>query len=219
MTGFTAPLRRLAILALLALTACVTEMGGVKPTTQLANVDEATAGYALLSIGGPSSSPFITWGLKLARLSDGGMVDVSFDGRGLSLGTKRDYREDDLEGAVFLVALPPGDYAIVDYHFSHQTMTGNYSNYRPMQPFAFPFTVASGKTTYLGEFIGMPARRALIGWSSIHGAYWWVRDQQARDVTLAQARWPQRPLTDIMKAILDPARQPVPGFSAMRLDK
>jgi hypothetical protein len=208
-----------ALLVLFPVTACVTEMGGVKPSTQLANIDETTAGYALLSIGGPSGSPFITWGLKLEQMPNGGMVSVTFDGRGLSLGTKRDYREDDLEGAVFLVPLPPGEYAIIDYHFSHQTMPGSYSNYRAMQPLALRFTITPGKTTYLGEFIGMPARRALIGWSTMHGAYWWVRDQQTRDAALAQAKWPQRTLTDILQAIPDPARQPLPGFSAARLDK
>lgn len=207
------------LLALLSLTACVTEMGGVKPSIELANVDEATAGHVLLSIGGPRSSPFITWNLTLQQLQTAATVDVTFDGRGLSLGTKADYNEDDLEGAAYLVTLPPGDYAIMNYGFFFQTMPGSYANYRPMRPFAIPFRVITGKTTYLGNFTGMPGRRALIGWSSIHGAYWWVRDRQDHDVEIARRKWPQRTFTDILKSVPDPAATPEPGFAAVRLDK
>lgn len=213
--------RFLAVLLLLPLlaTACVTEMGGVKPSTQLANVDKATAGHALLSIGGPSGTPFITWGLKLRQLQNWGMVDVEYDGRGLSLGTRRDYSEDDTQGAVFLVPLPPGDYAVVEYYFFHQSGMGSYSSYKPSGPFALPFRIETGKTTYLGDYVGMPAQRALIGWSSMHGAYWWLRDRQERDVALARNKWPQYSLTDIVKGVPDLAGQPTPGFSASRRDK
>lgn len=213
-----ASLRRLAVLALLLMTACVTEMGGVKPSTQLANVDETTAGYALLSISGPSGTPFITWGLKLRQLQNWGMVDVDYDGRGLSLGTKRDFTEGDTAGAVYLVPLPPGDYAIVDYYFFLQGMPGSYANYRSNGPFALPFRIETGKVTYLGDYVGMPGRRALIGWSSIHGAYWWVRDRQERDTGVARQKWPQKNTNDVVNAMPDLAVTPTPGFSAIRLE-
>lgn len=209
----------LLLLLPLWLTACVTEMGGIKPSTQLANVDEAIAGHALLSIGGPSSSPFITWSLKLRQQTTGALVDVEFDGRGMSLGTKRDYREADIEGAVYLVTLPPGEYAIIDYQFFLQGMPGSYGNYRPQAPFAIPFRIETGKVTYLGDYVGMPARRALIGWSSMHGAYWWVRDRMAHDSGIAQAKWPQRSVANPINAVPDLTGQPQPGFSPTRLDK
>lgn len=213
------PLLQLAGFMLLGLLAagCVTQMGGAKPSTELSHVNEATAGFLLLSIGGPTDSSFITWGLQVQRLDGPGDVDITYDGRGLSLGTPRDYHEDDLAGAVFHVPLPPGQYAITGYTFFLQGMApGSYGTYQPAAPLAIPFTIRQGQTTYLGEFVGMPARRALFGWSSIHGAYWWLRDQQTRDVAIARQKWPARPLDTIMGAIPSPADAPAPSFSRSR---
>jgi hypothetical protein len=98
-----------------------------------------------------------------------------------------DIENDGLYATVAARRLAPGMYEI--YGAMVMIYIGAQVYYRDKRPFSFPFEIVPGKATYLGEFLGFPARGIdNLGVERTMGAFFTVRDRLSRDLVLLRKR-------------------------------
>lgn len=88
------------------------------------------------------------------------------------------------KGDVRSLTLPAGNYEFYNYFVN----TG-VSEWRAMQDFSIPFTVAAGKAVYLGEVRMLRRFEKILGLKAHAGGRFEIRDMSARDVPLFQSRF------------------------------
>jgi hypothetical protein len=101
--------------------------------------------------------------------------------------------------AVISVPLPPGQYEFYSF-----TVTGPTKDHTPLFVYSIPFTIESGKATYVGSYLAL---------ENANEPYFVVSDQQTRDAaefTRANAttRIPAIPAMPVMAAIPDLGKVP-----------
>jgi len=131
------------------------------------------------------------------------------------IGPAADFHSADAKGGVATVRLAPGQYEL--YSFG---VKGSDLEYAPRAAYSIPFTIESGKTTYLGQFLtlGLP-RKGLFGNEILGAPYFVVSNQQARDMVLASAKVPELAPFPVIAAVPDPALVHVPYFQSAPLPK
>lgn len=100
--------------------------------------------------------------------------------------------------AVISTPLPPGQYEFYSF-----TVTGPAKDHTPLFVYSIPFTIESGKATYVGSYLAL---------ENANEPYFVVSDQQTRDAaefTRAHAtRIPPIPAMPVMAAVLDLGKVP-----------
>jgi hypothetical protein len=106
-------------------------------------------------------------------------------------------------GFVITKKLPPGQYEIYNYEIRGTPMTWSSKT-----PFSIPFTIESGKATYIGNF----ARGCWCEVNTIAAnlGYFVISDQSARDIPIARAKEPA--LTEINLGVWDATKLNSPIF-------
>src|SRR5229473_1101723 len=118
-------------------------------------------GIIFVTLGTQQPKPFHFVSMGIRPLGQGGPTlteDIKirprlnrayFEYKGTFIRPASDFSDTNEAGALFVAALPPGDYEIYSYSFSWR----NYTAY-PEPYFSVPFRVRTGEALYLGRFIG-----------------------------------------------------------------
>ena len=145
------------------------------------------SGVAIASIGGqwPVNARFSVGFRPLASPNTVGEF-VFLRGSAFAR-TPIDIERDGVYATVAARRLAPGTYEI--YGASVMIYIGAQVYYGDKRPFSFPFEIVPGKATYLGEFLGFPARGAdRLGVDRTMGAFFTVQDRLSRDLDLLRKR-------------------------------
>ena len=107
---------------------------------------------------------------------------------------KPEYQVDKERGVVVVHSLPAGEYEIFNFAVS-QTLGTGIRRHESERDFSIPFSIAQGKTTYIGNYQANNVRgRSFIGLPVNAGAVFVVRDTSERDIEIAAEK---AALTDI----------------------
>ena len=193
-TGGNCMLRHLAII--LALTLVAGCAGSIGP-----NYSGADAGWLVVSIRTTNKNELQNTFLDLRvrsiildiRSKDGERsTAVVYDLNGSTI-TPRDFDNEDENGAVFVRAVPAGDYEI--YNFSIIAFRGFAGiAISSKTDFSIPFSIQAGKASYVGSFKAYPAdegSKSLISQLFTYpdvGIYFVVTDESERDIPIARAK-------------------------------
>ena len=149
-----------------------------------------------------------------------GLVDITYPSGDPG---KPDFTNGEQPGVVFVRALPPGRYGVLNFE-SWANFYGNIKPFMLKKNFYAPFTIKSGVATYLGEFASYPiSLKRYMGHDvkephkMVVATYYVVSDQMERDMALAKARVPA--ITHDEKAIVDPANVKSPFIRAASIPK
>lgn len=207
--------------ALCGLVACATVAKGVPASAAATPAEEA--GWIFGSLNVPRGTPFTTHGFKYRAVgaADGALVSFRHDARpaassplglGKLLGEKPDFVERNESGSVFAYRLPPGEYELYDVYF-HLNGGQVQTSYTARMPFAIRFRVEQGAATYLGEFQARSGHgRNIVGLPMVAGGYFALRDRNARDVAVLQAKGSELPRARIVDASAAVLAAGVPFF-------
>jgi len=118
-------------------------------------------------------------------------------------------------GFVTVKELPPGNYEIYSYVVKWREGKFKDKAVASAEPFTVPFTIAAGKTTYLGNFgaVGFKQENQW-GYSVPAGAYFVVSDKADRDLEIARRKMPE--IGPVTKQVPDPEKLAIPGFKSSR---
>lgn len=95
-------------------------------------------------------------------------------------------------GRVFVRQLPPGRYEIYDFGFRGTIVVANIE-WSSSTPFAIPFTINPGETTYIGNFARAPSLGTSLEPTLGAVGYFVVSDQSERDLAIARTKEPALP--------------------------
>jgi hypothetical protein len=114
------------------------------------------------------------------------------------LGTLSDGAFDHGNGRLFVLDLPPGEYAIRSFRFSHNSRV-----YTARPGFSLRFTVSAGMATYAGEMnVEFFMLENMIGSGVVDDYTVKVKDSRDRDFGIVAKSYPNIPLQDVRVDVL-----------------
>jgi hypothetical protein len=201
--------RIFAILPLLLIVGCV-ETGPLSgpPGAPFANSGRlsgtyagADAGYLVMALAARSDTEYSAYTImfrSIDRASEGGV----WWGQENALDRRREIDDAGETGIVDVRRLPPGKYEIFNFDILYYNGLVP-RRWRSEQDFSIPFTIAPGRTTYVGEFMAVKlTRRNIIGATLSNGAYFVLSDKSDRDVAIARQKEPG--LGEATDSVIDP---------------
>jgi hypothetical protein len=146
--------RVLRVAALLVLAGCAgTEHFGASVSKDLAAESATSAGLLLGSLGFGVPNYYTDLEFHFRRKSDGKAGSVRIPPRPAAQPAGTEIKGEGARAVqVFAVPLPPGDYEFFTY-LGYAPGGGDTNYGRPRVDFSIPFTIAAGRTTYVGEYI------------------------------------------------------------------
>jgi hypothetical protein len=141
----------------------------------------ADAGYVVASVAKPAGSPYDSVTLAYRGADGSGAEKLIFSGGASS-------------SAVAVAKLPPGQYELYSFN-----VKGPRKDYAPLFVFSIPFSVQSGTTTYLGQYLTL---------DNANEPYFVISNEQARDMTLAAKADATLATVPTRAAIPDPGKLP-----------
>jgi hypothetical protein len=207
--------RVLQSVALLLLAGCAgTEHFGASVSQDLAAESASSAGLLLGSLGFGAPNYYTDLEFHFRRKSDRKSGSIRIPPRTAALPGKTEIKgEGGRAVQVFAVPLPPGDYEFFTY-LGYAPGGGDTYYGRPKIDFSIPFTIAAGRTTYLGEYIVESRPQMRSTGRLVPEARIAVADRLDRD--LAVARDAARPVGTAApsRAVPDMKRMDLPNFTA-----
>lgn len=135
----------------------------------------------------------------------GGDGSIYYDTRSLFISRSADFKGHE-EGQVTTVRLEPGNYEVYNYQIYAAGGAGMTLTWGPSHgDFSIPFAIETGKATYIGDFAGIRlTAKDWLGAKVTNGGLIVVKDEQARDIPIAQKQMPDLPpvtvsVTDVSK--------------------
>jgi len=172
------------------------------------------AGWLLGSMGFGVPNAYTDLEFYFRRKSDGGSGSLRIPPKSAASASKIEIKgEGGRAVQVFAVPLPPGDYEFFTY-LGYAPGSGDTNHARPKVDFRIPFTIAAGRTTYVGEYIVDSRPQMRSTGRLVAEARFVVADRLERD--LAAARDAGRPVGTATAAIAVPdvRRLNLPNFDA-----
>jgi hypothetical protein len=205
--------RVLQSVALMLLAGCAgTEHFGASVSQDLAAESTSSAGLLLGSLGFGAPNYYTDLEFHFRRKSDRKSGSIRIPPRTAALTGKTEIKgEGGRAVQVFAVPLPPGDYEFFTY-LGYAPGGGDTNHGRPRIDFSIPFTIAAGRTTYLGEYIVESRPQMRSTGRLVPEARIVVADRLERD--FAAARDAGRPVgtATAAKAVPDVKRLNLPNF-------
>lgn len=100
-----------------------------------------------------------------------------------------DFSEGAMQGSVFFVHLPPGDYEIFNVSFFENRGYFGTTTFSSKQDFSIRFAVKEGHAVYLGEFLGhLVLGKNFLGIPVTAGGYFVVANKLRRDLAVLSTR-------------------------------
>ncbi|MBB6087965.1 hypothetical protein [Wenzhouxiangella marina] len=182
----------MALILLMTLVGCGGTIPVIKGEGALESVSSIGAGFVAGSIGkvhaGEERSPFQSQYIWIQSQESGEAFRIAFVQNDV-WKTPVDFETETIQGSVFWMPLPPGDYEIfrVNYEFTGGPVIQRFYN---EEPFSIPFTISEGRTSYLGQFMGnVTWGRSLLGTKTAAGGYFELENMQERDFELLSAKY------------------------------
>jgi len=144
-------------------------------------MEVADAGYVVASVAKPAGSPYDSVTLAYRGADGAGADTLAFSGGAPS-------------SAVAVAKLPPGQYELYSFN-----VKGPKQDHSPLFVFSIPFTVQSGKATYLGQYLTL---------DNANEPYFVISNEQARDMALAAKADPALAAAPAVAAVPDPGKLP-----------
>jgi len=162
----------IAILAALALAACET---GAQMHAG------ADAGYVVASLAKPPGSAYDSVSFAFRSADGDGASALTFTGGASS-------------SAVAAARLAPGQYEFYSFN-----VKGAGRDYTPLFVYSIPFTVQSGKATYLGQYLAL---------DNANEPYFVISNEQARDIAMAAKADASLAAAPVIGAVPNPGKLP-----------
>lgn len=134
----------------------------------------------------------------------GGDGSIYYDTTSLFTARPADFKGHE-EGQVATTRLEPGNYEVYSYEIYAAGGAGTLTWGPAHGDFSIPFTIETGKATYIGDFAGIRLTgKGFFGAKVTAGGLIVVKDEQARDIPVAQKQMPDLPpvtvsVTDVSK--------------------
>jgi hypothetical protein len=207
--------RALLVAGFLSLAGCAgTEHFGATVSQDLAAESASSAGLLLGSLGFGVPNAYTDLEFHFRRRSDGKSGSVRIPPRPAAQPASTAIKGDGGRAVqVFAVPLPPGDYEFFTY-LGYAPGSGDTNHARPKVDFSIPFTIAAGRTTYVGEYIVDSRPQMRSTGRMVAEARFVVSDRLERD--LAVARDAGRPVGTAApsRAVPDVKRMRLPNFES-----
>lgn len=202
--------KRLAVIAV-AVLALV--LGGCQ--MNMTKYDGTDAGFLVASLAMDKDSSYYNIEFHF-RSRDGAVDDYLFwVNDSATISPPADFHEGNAKGNIATVRLKPGQYEFYNFGIVAPDLT-----YGPRIAYSIPFTIQSGKATYLGQYLTLSIPKKGLFGSEIDGApYFVISNQQPRDIELAKKKVPEISTFGVVSAVPDPARIGVPYFRSAPLPK
>lgn len=196
----------------LALAGCAgTEHFGAKVSKELQAEPGAAAGLLLGSLGFGAPNAYLDLEFHFRRKGDRAPGSIRIGQGAARPGEVEVKGEGGRRVTVFAVPLPPGEYEFFTYlGFAPGSGDTNYA--RPRVDFSIPFAIASGRTTYVGEYLVESRPQMRSTGRLVAEARFVVADRLDRDI--AAAKGAGRPIgaAPPARAIPDLKRSDLPNF-------
>lgn len=138
------------------------------------------AGYVILSLGASTETKYQSYALLIRKIDKSAETLIMYLPDNMFGSTKKDFVDDDSHGFVSVRRFPQGEYEIYNFDiFSNLGLI--QTHYKAKNDFSIPFSVETGKTIYLGEYIAFTVAKGLFG-TSTGGAVFIITDEQQRDL-------------------------------------
>lgn len=199
------------VIVALALSGCLSSTShDLSPA--LASRKTEPSGIVVGSIGTPQrDNVYGRLILKMREISQDERVWAFLDRTTLQK-TPLDFVEQGVEGAVFAMKLPAGQYEMRNFEFFWNAGFFQKS-FEAKQDFSIRFDVRPNEVTYLGEFIGVPlSGKNVFGSPVPAGGFWIVTDRHTRDIEVARGRNPTDSFENVRMAIPDVKALKLPFF-------
>lgn len=151
--------------------------------------------YAAGSIGPESNFKFFyrKVGAPSGYRGFGGDGSIYYDTRSLFISRPADFTGHE-DGQVVTTRLEPGSYEV----YTYKIVAGAYGGEIDWGPahgdFSIPFTIETGKATYIGDFAGIRlSGEGAFGSKTVEGGLIIVTDKHERDIPIAQKQMPNLP--------------------------
>jgi len=158
------------------------------------------------TIAGEPDDQYLNITLRIRRRDGSDREDISDSAGNWLSSDKNDFVGTDEGGMMFTRSRTPGDWEV----YSFAVTTGNGAIFWVKNDFSIPFTINSGRATYIGDFKTVGTTyRSLLGITMPGGARMIVTDRSARDLPIAQAKKPDLGSVDISVFDVDKLANPL----------
>jgi hypothetical protein len=207
--------RALLVAAFLSLAGCAaTEHFGARVSQDLAAESGSSAGLLLGSLGLGVPNYCTDLEFHFRRRSDGKTGSVRIPPKSAAQSAQTGIKgEGGRAVQVFAVPLPPGDYEFFTY-LGYAPGGGDTKYARPKVDFSIPFTIAAGRTTYVGEYIVDSKPQMRSTGRLVPEARFVVADRLDRDLAVAKDAGRPVGTTAPARAVPDVKRMNLPNFAA-----
>jgi hypothetical protein len=199
------------------LVACAT------PRIAIAESAEGSFGYLIITVSTPvfegkRDKEYLGLDLKICRQAGNDSVTLRTSANNWMSGDKNDFSDANEAGMVVVKSLPSGSWEVCSYTATDTLGkifvpqgTALSDMFTP-KDFSIPFAIAQGRATYIGDFKAVgTTTKSLLGLTVPAGPRWVISNQSARDIPIAQKRYPG--LQSIDMAVPDVDKLNDPRFS------
>ena len=123
------------------------------------------AGYVILSLGASTETKYQSYALLIRKKDKSAETTIMYMPDNMFSPTKKDFIENDSHGFVSVRNLPQGEYEIYNFDV-FENLGLIQTHYKAKNDFSIPFSVSTGKITYLGEYIAFTVAKGLFGTST-----------------------------------------------------
>lgn len=206
--------RVLLALGFLSLAGCAgTEHFGASVSQELAAESASSAGLLLGSLGFGAPNAYLDLEFHFRRKSDGKSGSLRIPPKPSAQPAKTEIKgEKGRVVQVFAVPLPPGDYEFFTY-LGYAPGSGDTKYARPKVDFSIPFTIAAGRTTYVGEYIVESRPQMRSTGRLVAEARFLVADKLDRDLAIAKEAGRPVGTAAPARAVPDVKRLKLPNFA------
>jgi hypothetical protein len=206
--------RALLVAGFVALAGCAgTEHFGASVSQDLAAESGSSAGLLLGSMGFGVPNAYTDLEFYFRRKSDGKAGSLRVPPKSAAQASKIEIKgEGGRALQVFAVPLPPGDYEFFTY-LGYAPGSGDTNYARPRVDFSIPFTIAAGRTTYVGEYVVDSRPQMRSTGRLVAEARFVVADKLERDLAAARDAGRAVGTATAARAVPDVKRLNLPNFA------
>jgi hypothetical protein len=206
--------RALLVAGFVALAGCAgTEHFGASVSQDLVAESGSSAGLLLGSMGFGVPNAYTDLEFYFRRKSDGKSGSLRIPPKSAAQASKIEIKgEGGRALQVFAVPLPPGDYEFFTY-LGYAPGSGDTNYARPRIDFSIPFTIAAGRTTYVGEYVVDSRPQMRSTGRLVAEARFVVADKLERDLAAARDAGRAVGTATAARAVPDLKRLNLPNFA------
>jgi hypothetical protein len=167
-----------------------------------ANYAGEDAGHIIISLGASTETKYSSYKLFIRKIDKSLNSGVGYLPDNMFKPTKKDFIDSDSHGFVSSFAMPAGDYEIYNFDV-FENLGLRQTNYRAKEDFSIPFSIESGKATYLGEYIAYSIGKGFLG-TSTGGAIFVVKNEKVRDIQIAKNKYPDLFADNVIDSVPSP---------------